>query len=118
MVGKDARDYINDHASKAKDAMLEESITLLSESDIQAFYTSVQSYYEMPCSYILKTWPLTDELLTHADVLDVALRQDKSFASVQYSVELFPCMLPAGSDMDALEIKFCNYTRWIPPFQN
>ena len=84
---------------------------LLLNTDVQ-FYTSVRSYYQSAIQYILKTWPLSSELFVHAEVVDITFRSKVTYASVQYFVDRFPCILDTSSESDSedkLEVEFANY---------
>ena len=59
------------------------------------------------CSYIIKKFPL-DEFLQHAEVVDISLRKQVSFSSVEYFVSRFPCMIKE-SELDELEEEFAVY---------
>ena len=104
MTGKAAKDYLKASCQSTE----ETDQPSLSQTDISAFYSAVRSFYEKACDYILKTWPLHDELLQHAEVLDLHMRQHKKFASLKYFVERFPCLLREDK-MDQLEIEFAHY---------
>ena len=53
------------------------------DDDVQSeFFDSVRSYYVESCAYILAKFPLEEEWLKHAEVVDVSRRRSTSFASV------------------------------------
>ena len=102
MIGSDARDYLE----QCKD---------LSEVDQESFFKSVKKYYCAGLDYMIGKFPLDDSLLKHAEVLDLSLRKDVSFKSVDYFVKKFPCLLPLAKGKssneirDDLELEFANY---------
>ena len=105
MIGKEARDYIKVRQGDA-------DLCSLTDQDLKQFYTSVRSYYQAATQYILKTWPLSSKLFEHAEVVDITLRSTVTFASVQYFVDRFPCILDTSSAPDSddkLELEFANY---------
>ena len=105
MIGRDAREYIKNMTdSEAKS-------TCLTKQDVSHFFRSVRCYYKSACDYILKTWPLNDKLLQEAEVVDIALRSSRSFASVEYFVDRFQSILHDRSAdvVDKLEMEFAAY---------
>ena len=101
IIGTSTREYINSNTVTDKE--------VLSAADVDSFYLTVRRYYQAACSYVIKTFPLDDQLLKHAEILDIDLRQQKNFESVQYFVTRFPCLLGENVDKDKLEMEFAKY---------
>lgn len=80
----------------------------VNDGDIRKFYISVREFYVAACVYILKKFPLTDEFLKHAEVVDISLRQNVSYTSVEYFVCRFPKLIDE-SQLDRLEEEFAAY---------
>lgn len=57
--------------------------------DQEIFFKSVRKYFVIVCDYIIKSFPLKDEVLMHACVADVTKRLDTKFSSVAFFVSKF-----------------------------
>ena len=82
-----------------------EYLTDLKEEEKSKFFDSVRSYYQESCSYILDKFPLTEQWLIHAEVVDINQRRAASFASVKYFIE----KLSLECDVDLVEHQFLRY---------
>jgi hypothetical protein len=89
---------------------------MMTSDDRTEFYAAIRKYFEKGVSYILEKFPLHDELLNHAKVVEIAKRKESSFESVKYFVERFPIVVGAnckdeldGKTLDALEIEFLKF---------
>lgn len=65
----------------------------LTATQLQKFYSEVRNFYVASCQYILKKFPLNDAFLKNAEVADVSLRKNVSYASVEFILSLFPDIL-------------------------
>ena len=87
----------------------------MSSEDRTEFYSSVRQYYVKGVEYVLKKFPFHDQLLKHAEVVDVAKRGDASFESVKFFMDRFPCTLPKNVESvddqmyDQIEEEFLKY---------
>lgn len=104
LVGGQVRKYLQAE-SKSK----ENPTGQLTKIDLSAFYTSVRQYYQSACDYIVTKFPLNDELLLHAEVVDPQLREHKTFESLEYFINRFSCLLPDRSLETQLEQEFALY---------
>ena len=79
--------------------------------NVDNFYNSVRNYYMAACykCYVIKKYPYDNELLINASVIDIDKRPGASFSSLTYFTELFPCLLPVDTDIDALHGEFVWY---------
>ena len=82
------------------------------------FYDAVHVYYAAAIRYIVEKFPIRDELLLHAEVVDISRRTGAKFKSIKYFTTHFPRMLAtahtdasteSGSVMDKLEMQFLLY---------
>ena len=73
------------------------------------FYTCVRSYFVEATKYIISKFPLEGELLSHAEVVDIGLRKEAKFASIEYFVQSFSSLKPVPASMDHLQIEFLKY---------
>ncbi|KAJ8270844.1 hypothetical protein GJAV_G00119920 [Gymnothorax javanicus] len=95
--------------------LAQEVVGSLGEEEKKTFYSSVRKYYTEACNYIVAKFPLRSELLYHAQVADVSLRQNAKFSSLKFFTDKFPCMILSkdGEDrstaVDALQAQFVNY---------
>lgn len=78
------------------------------DCDEQMFYNSVREFYMAACSYIIRKFPLDDEFLQHAEVVDISLRMKVSYSSLEYFVRRFPSLVKE-SEHDKLEEEFAVY---------
>ena len=67
---------------------------------------SVRSYFTTACDYVIKTFPLNDELLKHAGVANIKNRLETSFSSISYFVHRFHYL---EDKLDQLELEFVEY---------
>nr|XP_042899054.1 uncharacterized protein LOC122269520 [Parasteatoda tepidariorum] len=85
-----------------------------SEEEKSLFYSAVIKYFITACEYIIKKFPLNDQVLKHAEVADLNKIENSSFESVRYFVNLFPFLLKTKSNetkltaMDELQKQFCQ----------
>ena len=85
-----------------------ESSECLKDMDKEAkaeFFDSVRSYYVESCSYIVSKFPLQEEWLIHAEVLDMTKRKNASFDSVVFFLD----KLSLKCDVDQVEHQFLRY---------
>ena len=75
----------------------------------QMFFDSVREYFSKAASYIIENFPLQDELLGHAEVVDVSKRKESDFSSIRFFVNRFPCLLPTGAKIMDLQMQFLRY---------
>lgn len=93
----------------------QEVVDSLTEGQKKTFYLSVRKYYEDSCSYIIAKFPLRSEVLLHAQVADVKMREVVKFSSLKFFTDKFPCMILTkdGEDrsqaVDAVQDQFVTY---------
>ena len=104
VVGAQVRKFI-DAETKSE----ENPTGRLTKSDLATFYSAVRLYCETACQYIATKFPLNDELLLHAEVVDLELRDEKTFASLAYFINRFSCLLPDSSQLSQLEQEFAYF---------
>ena len=76
----------------------------LDEEAKAEFFVSVRSYHVECCSYIVAKFPLQEEWLKHAEVLDPSRRKHANFESVVFFIDkLMKC------DVDVIEHQFLRY---------
>ena len=66
-----------------------ELLVKMAPKTCEEFFTSVRQYFITVCNYIVKTFPLNDEVHINAQVADIRKRQDTNFASVAFFVKKF-----------------------------
>ena len=86
---------------------------LLEEGDISShqyvkFFNAAKAFLIRATEYLLKWYPLQDELLKHATWLDFEERLEKSFDSVEFFVHSYPNLFP-HMDINRLNEQFLNY---------
>ena len=61
--------------------------------------------------YIKSTYPLSDDVLRHAKLIDVEQREHVNFESVEYFVHLFPHLqaLREPKNMELLQEEFISF---------
>lgn len=57
------------------------------------FFAAVRQYFETACNYIVKKFPLKNEMLLHAKVANLREIEHFSFNDIRYFVERFPFLL-------------------------
>ena len=60
------------------------------------FFLNVRSFYKRSVSYIKDKLPLSDNLLCHAEVADVALRYSAKYSDLNFFRKKFPILIPKG----------------------
>ena len=83
----------------------------IAESDSKRFYRGVRAFYMTTAGYIISTYPLKDDVLKHARLIDFEKRQTCTFESVEFFVNLFPHLesLRAPREMEQLQEEFVSY---------
>ena len=86
---------------------------LLNEGDItetlfRKFYAAAHSYFKSSLSYILKKFPLKDELIRNAVWIDVSQRIMVEWECVQYFYDKYSTMFEEVP-VDILYEEFCDY---------
>lgn len=90
-------------------------VSLLSESDLLTFFTSVKRYYIKACDYIVSKFPNSSDVLNHAQVADIHKRGEASFSSLRFFFSKFPVLVKRddGESLDdainQLEVEFNNF---------
>ena len=69
------------------------------------FFASTRAYYIAACMYITEKFPLSDELLKHAEVVGISNRGTACFESVLYFVDRFQF----NWEKDKLQQQFLRY---------
>jgi hypothetical protein len=76
----------------------------LREKRLQEFYSVTRQFFTAACTYIKDKLPLNDDLLRHAEVVDVKLRLNAvSSTDLMFFLRRFPVLLPPG------EMQFVYY---------
>ena len=74
--------------------------------DLQQFYKDVKEFYIASSQYMIDKYPFGEDLLIHAQVLDISNRTKVQFSSVEY-VQQFNFI--TEDQMDELEQQFLEY---------
>ncbi|KAK3773974.1 hypothetical protein RRG08_056746 [Elysia crispata] len=72
------------------------------------FFEDVSSFFSTALGYVISKLPVQDQLLAHAEVLNVKLRSKQKFASVRYLASRFNC-LEGDLEVEAAELQFSKY---------
>ena len=82
----------------------------ISDSDVSHFYNGVRKFYMKTAHYIKSTYPLNDEVLQHAKLIDFERRETVTFESVEYFVHLFPHLqsFREPKEMELLQEEFVS----------
>ena len=97
-IGEDARRFIEQKKSNH-----------LRESRIAEFFVNVRKYFVELATYLKSRLPLSEPLLQHAEVADVSLQDSASQQSLRFFLNRFPCLLPAGADINCVLEQFREY---------
>ena len=83
----------------------------ISNSEVNKFYSGVLKFYTIAAQYILATYPLNDDVLYHAKLLNFESREDIEFDSLEYFIERFPHLheLRSPREIDILHEEFVSY---------
>ncbi|XP_067668324.1 uncharacterized protein [Haliotis asinina] len=87
----------------------------LRDSRIEEFYANARLFYVASCKYIKQKFPLTDTLLSHAEVADIDLQLHKSLSDLQYFQKKYPCLVPVGCSLDTREMEYTTYQSYELP---
>jgi hypothetical protein len=90
---------------------------LLNERDITErtyndLFVAAQAYFKAALGYVLKKFPLTDEVLKHAKWINVQNRSDAKWESVEFFWAKFKSVSNLGDtgiQIDAMYDEFCDY---------
>lgn len=91
--------------AKARSFIFEEKLT---DHQLTQFYSEVRNFYCTACDYILKKFPLKEEILKHAEVADISARKTASSASVTFFAKKFSSIL-TEEELNLLETEFASY---------
>ncbi|KAJ8035130.1 Kielin/chordin-like protein [Holothuria leucospilota] len=91
-IGYDCKSYLSENKDKL---------------NLKQFYTSVKHFYISSSKYMVEHYPFNDELLLHAQVVNIQKRRKVKFASVEYFVTRFN--LVSTDSLDMLESEFNIY---------
>ena len=83
----------------------------IAESEVTKFYTAVRRFYTTATEYVKKTYPIKDDVLSHAKFINFEKREECDFDSVEYFVHRFPHLqdLTIASEMELLQEEFISY---------
>ncbi|VDI64010.1 Hypothetical predicted protein [Mytilus galloprovincialis] len=98
VIGENAKEFIKNKTSNH-----------LRENRLKEFYLNVRKYFERSCDHMIAKLPLKDELLKHAEVVDVTCKQTSQTASIMYFLNRFPSLLPKGVSKDIIVEQFISY---------
>lgn len=76
-------------------------------ADADLFFQDVRNYFATACEYIVAKFPLTSEVLDHAEVADITQRKDASFESVEFFLKNFQAL--KAVNFDAVHLQFLLY---------
>ena len=80
----------------------------ISERDYTRFLTAAREYFKAAFQYVLKKFPLNDELLKHARWINVQKRSQAKWESVEYFLSRFHSALNTVK-IDEMYDEFCDY---------
>ena len=66
----------------------------ISEHDYNKFYKGARTFFITAAEYVIKTYPLKDDLLKHAKFVDFENQEEATFSSVEYFIYKFPHFEP------------------------
>lgn len=69
----------------------------LNPEKLKMFYGSVRKFNLHACRYILKKLPITDTLLSKAELVNVDNRMNTSRSDIDYFLDRYQCILPEGT---------------------
>lgn len=83
----------------------------IGNSEMKRCYKGVRIFYTTATQYIIKTYPLKDEILMHARFVNFEKRDQISFDSVQFFVHHFPHLhnLTSPGEVELLQEEFIRY---------
>lgn len=88
--------------SEAKDCLRD-----IEDDDVKyQFFDSVREYYVEGCSYIMAKFPIEEEWLKHAEVVDITKRVTSNFKSVSFFVNKLEL---SDIDIDRVEHEFLRF---------
>ncbi|XP_064648741.1 uncharacterized protein LOC135500955 [Lineus longissimus] len=94
----------------AREAIARKAENRLRDSRIKEFYATARQCFLEGCRYIKEKLHLDEELLRHAEVVDVDLRLNGATSTdLLYFIKRFPCLLPEGVSRETLELEFADY---------
>ena len=88
---------------------------LVNELDVSSqlsskFLQGVRSFYEAAVGYILAKFPLKDDILLHARVINFEKCENSTFSSVEYFLERYTSVLAFSDSEKKLHFnEFVNY---------
>ena len=92
----------------ARDFLKHKKDNHLKDNRIIDFFHGVRAYFMESCTYMVTKLPLNDELLAHCEVVDVDLQSSAKASSIEYFLDIFPCLLN-HSRKDTLMEQFALY---------
>ena len=83
----------------------------IGDSEVKWFHKGVRNFYTTRTQYIIKMYPLNDEILKHARFVNFERRDQISFDSVQFFVHRFPHLhsLTSPGEVEMLQEEFLSY---------
>lgn len=72
------------------------------------FVKEVKAFYCSALKYVIDKFPLQDEFLANAAVIDVSRRLSTKYSMLEYFVRKFPCLLPE-EDVKNLHLEFNKF---------
>ena len=83
----------------------------ITQREYNDIFLAAQAYFKAAISYILKKFPLTDELLKHAKWIDIQNRSDAEWQSVEFFLLKFNSVLNVDTNtkMNTLFDEFCDF---------
>ena len=93
-IGNSAREFLSDHQ----------------DIDRVLFFSKVRAFYKRALDYMLFKFPLSDDLLKHAEVVDITKRETMTFSSVKYFAQRMQCLgFSKAERLDELEKEFMSF---------
>ena len=81
----------------------------LREKRIKDFYDGVRNYFQTTCKYLLEKLPLNDPVLAKAVIVNPTEKLTAKLADVEFFVERYPILIPAGVTEDSIREQFTQY---------
>ena len=99
VIGSKAKEYL-EYCKEHK---------VMTSEDRTEFFDCVRKYYATAANYIVKKFPLEDQLLQKAYVADITRRTEAKFGDLLFFTKRFPSLMPDEAAEDQLEIQFSQY---------
>ena len=61
----------------------------MTKEQLHQFYTEAHNFFNAACKYVLKNFPVKNEILKHAKVDDISLRKIVTYESIEFLLKKF-----------------------------